>query len=593
MGFKFPIYLPIQHSYPLELASFNFSFYLRPRWLDDKFEIRFQQFMTDLLDFYNFLHDEYPLNYNFQFTDFESELLAEISKYLPDDQNFDINSNGSESYLYKQIKSNIIEKDTRLLYNIGDCGKNIEKICGDYNFSPSQTPPLELKNNIPYLQRNKFLYYSDPNQTENIMTEPGSISYWNDKMIKNIWTRSGFESYLEHSLLNLQNQSPDFQFNHEKLITTLIDYARGISMEFSTFLETESPLETKLLNPFSERKFRLEQNNFDICHGIWLPSINFTGDMNIVVENSDSDLLDSPAKNLSELSYLDRFFQGKMFFYQNNMMKAENLLHNLQEDIPRDRFPNFTIQILLFLNKINEKLKHHSQAIVYLKRGLEIAKLGHTPIVIILELHFKLIKNYFYQKSDGEKANHENIVQKFIENYPTSKGKSKIQLELDFWYILWDIEEEKIESAEKRLGKIKNPGKLGSEFEIRLNYLWAQIYLKKNDLSKMFTAYEKNFKISSRMSDKNFYMAKSYLEFVNQHFKKPDPSSFLFDGFKKLQKAIDYLDFNRKPSNLILLTEIYSKLIEICLKMKKNDLAIEYQQILADYHKIIQYYVRE
>ncbi len=593
LGFKLPIYLPVQHTYPIELASFNFSFYLRPRWLDDKFvEHKFRQFVTELVDFYNFLLEEYPLNYNFQLSDFESEFLAEISQFLPEIQDFDITDIESESFINQQIRSNVRQKDARLLENMKIYSQNIEKICAGYNFEPSPAPPLELKNNIPFLQRNSFIYFSDANQTENILSEIGSLSYWNDKMIKNIWARCGFESHLEHALLNFQTHRSDFKFDNEELISTLIDYARGISTEFGSFLENESPLENTQLNPFSERKFRLERKNFDNCYGLWLPSLDRDEKYNIVVENSDFKILDSPTKNLSELFYLDRFFQGKMYFFQGNLMQAEKILHLLQADMNYEQFPNFTIQILLLLTKINERLKLHSQAIVFLKKALEISKLGQSPIVLILEIHFKLIQNYFYLNNDDEKINHEDVIQKFMEAYPAGKDKSRIQLELEFWHIQWDMAEDRLNSAENRLGKMKNPGKYGQEFEIRLNYLWAQIYLKKQDLAKMWTSYEKNFKLASRITEKNEYLAKSYWEFVNQHFLQHDYSSFLKNGYMKLLKAIEFLDF-REPSQLVSMTDIYSKIIEICLQMKDNDLAMKYQQILTDFHKIIQYYILE
>lgn len=591
LGFKIPIYIPVKSEIPIELVSFKLSFYFRPRWVDQKFEAHLTQFISELMSFFDIFCEEFPFNHNFNIGGKEEEFLQEFNSYLLT-QNFiegtisDPQSEISEFQFYKHIRKALASQTAPLNNFIPKLSHTIKEVCSKFNLQRDSSLFHDLKHNIPFLRRNQYFTYTNLDKNEHLLVEPDTVSYWHDITHKHFWIRGGVESFCLFPLNTVQQKLLNVDINLTSLITNWIEYMRGITEKFFHFIDSQVFLDATLLQPFSEQKFLIENKDYLACHGLFFPQLVLEGLTSTIIGTSNWNILDLVPENLKEVNYIDLFQKGEINFYHGDLLKAENILRDLSTKVDFNIFPKFSIKILLLLARISMGLKQYTQGINFLEKALEISKLGFSSLISILEIHFKLMQCSYYRNIENKKEQHEKILQDILENYPNGKEKSKIGIEVTLWYIEWELSEKWFDSVETKLIQLKNAGKYGSNYEIQVNYWWSQFYYLKKDLPKMWAACEKNFKYSPR---KNIFIARSYLDYVNQHFLQPNYSSFLYKGFQHLQKILDYLD-PQNPEDIFIITEIYGKLIEICFQLHNDDLAREYQQKLTELLQIIEFY---
>ncbi|MCF2141573.1 MAG: hypothetical protein K9W44_16080 [Candidatus Lokiarchaeota archaeon] len=585
-GLKIPVYLPIQFDFPIELCSFTMSFYFRPRWLDEKFEAFLTQFVSNILDYFNYLYDEYPLNHDFKLTSFESEFQQIFKQIFSSKAPFSLDDNNSEYNLYQMMRLNLIKKDDFFYNHFHEISHLYDEIAKHNYFNQTSEFPAELISNFPYGRENLAIIYCDQTFSEYFIGEPSSISYWSNSTYKNIWIRFGLESHLILPLLQIKSQNNLFNINIIDLVEDWIDYWRSISNEIILFLKSQANINSQFLQPFSERKFLLDKKNFDICYGLFFPTLVLEGFKSFLKTQPKYNKLDHPPQNFHEILYLERLQHARFLFYQDNWLNIEKIITPILNQIDFEKFPNYTIDSYFLLAETSVKLKSFTQAINFLVKALDVAKLGQTSLSKICELHFKIMQYAYYRSNDTIKDKHEQILSKIISSLPNGKKRSKLAIQVELWYAEWEINEDWRDLAENRLLNIKNPGKYKIDYEIKVNYLWAQYFKKKNDLDKMWAYYEKNFKFSKR---KNFILGMSYLYYVSEHFLQPNFTQFLYKGFQMLQKAADFFDF-RQPRDLFKLTEILTKLIEICFQLHNDELAAQYQKQLSACHSVISFF---
>ncbi len=545
------------------------------------------------MTYYNYLIDEYPLNPYFTLDKFENALNSVFNQIYASKSEISYDDTISDFQAYKPLRNHFLLKFDDFL-QISEQLSEIYSYLAEQNcFEMTTNFPPELHSNIPFKKQHLVGVFTNTSHQEYLQEflvgEPGSISFCRDIKYKNIWFRFGIESHVLFPFLQFQLHQSDFQIDWKILIQDWISYGRGFSQEILSFMKEEIEVNSQFLLPFSEQKFLLEKSYFEESYGLFFPILVFEGLKSILHASQINKKQDFEPQNFRDLIYLWRFQRAKFMFYQKDWLNAEQYLLPLLNEIKSNHYPNFCIEICYSLAEISEKLKNYTQGIEYLLKGLEFAKNGTTPILKILHLHFYLMKLAFYRSNEKEKVKHEEILFSVLNDFPNGKEKSKMVLQIELWHIHWDIEEGWLDSAKERLLGIKNPEKYGSDYEIEFNFLWGQFYKKSNNLEQMWKAYEKNFKFSPR---KNYFLGLSYLEYVAEYFLQPNYSSFLYRGFQMLQKAAEFFDYHN-PRDLLKLSEILAKLIEICFQLHNDDLAIKYQKQLSACHSVISFFMHK
>ncbi len=505
---KIPIKIPIEFIVPINLVTFQISITIRPRWLDQNFEISIRKLAIGFRDTVNTLLKEDSYNYEFNFEPFMKDITTIVSKEFSSPNVTYNNSLLKEKEHYLQIRQNILNNKQTFDENNLLLSKDVLDIYHDFHLQPSNDFPPELSEGIPYDKRNLVVLFRRSEPDAYLLEEPGCISYARDYTFNNVWIRTSLESYS----LNLWYQAfknQNFKCNY--LIYDWIVYCRGLIKKIFPILEDENIIKSQDLKSFSYIQFLQKYAPELNLPSLFLPQLAYEAKKTKNLGHRDNFLFESIPCSLEETSTVDDYIFAKLLVKKGNFKRAEIILGNVLFRLKKFHHILGQVTVLFRLNHIAYESKNFELSITYLKEALELAQSGKIPISDIIRIHIGLINSYTMNSNSLKIHEHQQILNSFLKSLPQDE-------EIDKLFIKYFIE-------------------------------MAKLHMKTNDLVKANTYFKEFLKKKENYSefDAIYYYERSKYYRLKQNEAKQ---------FQSLQKAITYKNNDDDDVNPKVLFEI-------------------------------------
>jgi len=268
LGAKLPIKMPMLHKPPIELVSFYPSICIRPRRLDESFMTMVRYLAASFKE--AMLIDLEPYKYEFNIDNYQTQISELVQKLYPNQSNFEPEALNSEKEVILTIRNNILRDYDTFEDSYMKVSQDVFDIYRDFHLSPTEQLPPELDEGFPRNRRNWVVIFKKDSPEEYLLEEPGCFTYWRDFNHKNVWIRTGLESYS----VNIWYEAfKDQNFKMNYLFYDWIIYCRGLIKKIIDPILDQIQFDSGLLKSFSETRLIKEYLSKNGAHAIFLPRI--------------------------------------------------------------------------------------------------------------------------------------------------------------------------------------------------------------------------------------------------------------------------------------------------------------------------------
>ncbi len=420
LGAKLPIKIPILHQPPIELVSFYPSICIRPRRLDDSFEKMVRYLATS---FKEAMLDLEPYNYDFNIEKYETQISELVQKLYPNQNVFESGALNSEREVILTIRNNILRDYDTFEKSYMKISQDVFDIYRDFHLLPTEQLPPELHEGFPRNRRNWVVIFKKDSPEEYLLEEPGSFTYWRDFNHKNVWIRTGLESYTVN-LWYASFKDQNFKLNY--LFYDWIVYCRGLINKIIEPILDQPQFDHGLLKSFSEIRLLKDYLSKNGSPAIFLPRIVYDNLSSPEKETCERFLFEGAPCSLEEMSAIEDFRLAELYERKGNYNRVNELLLKAKRKLKKFHHINGQIKIIFKLNDLAVKDRNYDKSIEYLNEALELSKSGQVSIENIANIHLSLCYSYALGNSAFNSEKHRQIVKSFLNSLPSSKQNENL-----------------------------------------------------------------------------------------------------------------------------------------------------------------------
>ncbi|MHA1766714.1 MAG: tetratricopeptide repeat protein [Promethearchaeota archaeon] len=414
LGAKLPIKIPILHQPPIELVSFFPSICIRPRRLDDSFETMVRYLAAS---FKEAMLNLEPYNYDFNIDKYETQISELVQKLYPNQNSLEPEALNNEREVILAIRNNILRDYDAFEDSFMRISQDVFDIYRDFHLLPTEQRPPELSSGFPRNRRNWVVLFKKDEPEEYLLEEPGCFTYWRDFNHKNVWIRTGLESYTTNIWYNAFK---DMNFRLNYLFYDWTIYCRGLIKEIINPILDQPQFDFGLLKSFSEVRMLKDYFSKNGSPALFLPKIVYENLISPEKETSERFLFEGAPCSLEEMSAIEDFKLAELFERKGNYNRANELLLKAKRKLRKFHHIKGQIKVIFRLNDLAIKEKNYTKSIEFLSEALELAKSGQVSIVNIVNIHLSLGYSYALGNSSLNSDEHYQIVKKFLRSMPST-----------------------------------------------------------------------------------------------------------------------------------------------------------------------------
>ncbi len=522
LGAKLPIKIPILHQPAIELVSFYPSICIRPRRLDESFTsmvgylaVTFKEAMLGLD----------PYKYDFNIDKYKTQISELVQKLYPDQNSFESEALNSEREVILYIRNNILRDYETFEKSYMKISQDIFDIYQDFHLLPTGQLPPELHEGFPRNRRNWVVIFKKDNPEEYLLEEPGSFTYWRDFNHKNVWIRTGLESYT----VNLWYDAfKDQNFKLNYLFYDWIVYCRGLIKKIIEPILDQPQFDHGLLKSFSEVRLLKDFLSKNGSPAIFLPRIVYDNLSSLEKETSEQFLFEGAPCSLEEMSAIEDFRLAELYERKGNYNRVNELLLKAKRKLKKFHHINGQIKVIFNLHDLAVKDKEYNKSIEYLNEALELSKSGQVSIVNMVNIHLSLYYSYALGNSAFNSEKHRQIVKSFLNSLPSTKQNENLICRMYLEFARLNLIQNDYDEANENFKQLLKHIKKNSPYEFLYFFERAHYYSAVKNETKQFLSLKKAIEINKG----------PLKERILAHFEL---GKFFLYQQQDSEKAIDYL----------------------------------------------------
>ena len=542
LGAKLPIKIPILHQPDVELVSFFPSIGIRPRRLDDSFLTMVQYLAASFKEAMLGLE---PYKFDFNIDKYETNISELVQKLYPNQSNFEPEALKSEKEVILTIRNNILRDYETFENSYMKISQDVFDIYRDFHLLPTEQLPPELDEGFPRNRRNWVVIFKKDSPEEYLLEEPGCFTYWRDFNHKNVWIRTGLESYT----VNIWYEAfKDQNFRLNYLFYDWIIYCRGLIKKIIEPILDQIQFDSGLLKSFSEIRLLKEYLSQNGSPALFLPRIVYDNLNSPEKETSERFLFQSAPCSLEEMSAIEDFRLAELFERKGNYNRALELLTNANKKLKKFHHINGQIKIIFKLNDLAVKDKDYDKSIEYLNEALELSKSGQVSVVNIANIHLSLGYSYGLGNSAFKSNEHYQIVKTFLNSLPTTKQNENLLCRTYLEIAKLHLTQNEYDDANDNFKQLLKHIKKNSPYEFLYYFERAHYYNAVKNETKQYLSLKKAIEINKGpLNDR-----------ISAHFEL---GKFFLYTKQDSEKAIDYL-----TKTLTMITDVDVESLKIKVK---------------------------
>lgn len=490
LGAKLPIKVPILQKPPIELVSFYPSICIRPRRLDESFMTMVRYLSASFKEV--MLIDLEPYKYEFNIDNYQTQISELVQKLYPNKSNFEPEALNSEKEVILTIRKNILRDYDTFEDSYMKISQDVFDIYRDFHLLPTEQLPPELDEGFPRNRRNWVVIFKKENPEEYLLEEPGCFTYWRDFNHKNVWIRTGLESYS----VNIWYEAfKDQNFKMNYLFYDWIIYCRGLIKKIIEPILDQIQFDSGLLKSFSETRLIKEYLSKNGAHAIFLPRIVYEN-FNSEKDTSERFLFEGAPCSLEEMSSIEDFRLAELFERKGNFNRAQELLINAKRKLKKFHHINGQIKVIFKLNDLALKDRDYDKSIEYLNEALELSKSGQVSVVNIANIHLSLSNSYALGNSAFNSEKHHQIVKTFLNSLPSTKQNENLICRMYLERAKLNLIQKEYNEADENFKNLLKHIKKDSPYSFLYFFFRAQYYNAVKNETKQYLSLKKAIEIN-------------------------------------------------------------------------------------------------
>lgn len=357
--------LPVFQSRPFELVAFHFSMLFRFRRMDD-----------ELLSLVNFLTTNLrnvglnaQISHEIQTTGVEGAFLRACDELLPEA----LEGEAEKAWLNK-VRIGFLDKLTDLEAIDAEFNQPVVAALTGASLSPSADLPRAFGGLLPRYRQAVTLCFAnvtekdDPREEgEYVLLEPGYVTYFRDKNVNHIHVRVLFESYGLYVLLRAWK---DLGVDVESIVSSWIQFSRVTGSALLTLAAHES-VDRKAFLDFPLQKY-LADASPDGAFPV--SSLYLERKVMKSLLQRDTFPLQDPPVSFEELRAVEKLRDAKEHVEKGTLPEAIRLTVDALKSFNRHQQRRATLEALMTLAEVAERMKKYDDARKYLNDALGIAR---------------------------------------------------------------------------------------------------------------------------------------------------------------------------------------------------------------------------
>lgn len=577
-GVKIPIEIPISFHLPVELVSFHISIAIRPFWLDDATLSLIDSFSAQFRNLVeNTLFKTKIYNFEFHYEDYEEKIISLLKKYYPEPSIEIVNPAVPEDYLTNlKIRNSYLQKYKDLEKLNEQFSQDILEISNDFHLHPTQNLPPELIHGIPAKRHSQLIMFTRQNPSQYLIEEPGSISYYRDYTLHNVWIRTGFESL---SAPIWYQVFEDQKFRMDYLIYDWMVYTRGLLRAILPLFDTNTTDYIQRWKNFSEVAFLNKISHDSSIPGLFLPSLFYESSYSFKLIKPEYDLLDAIPCSLVELYAEIKYNHAKSLLKKGHFQESINELSGIMAILNKYHHQKGSIKVQIELASLENSQQNYSNALKILNQSLDLAKEGDISIELIMKIHRMFIQTYSNLKKPESVQKHIRITEVFLKSSNDKEINSKHLLNKSYLSTaVAYLKLNDLDSANKYFKTVLKNMEDYPDIEFLYYFHRAKYYQMANFPNKQIAALQRALSITSH-SEKVSLEVLYDLALVYFSEKNDDKKALsLIEKAEDLDIELNYDNINLKIDLLELKKEIYRQKQE---SDKEHEIAIKLKDLKA------------
>ncbi len=509
LGAKLSIKIPILHQPPIELVSFYPSICIRPRRLDESILTMVRYLTTSFKDAMLGID---PYKYDFNIDKYEAQISELVQNLYPNQGNFEPEALKSEKEVILTIRNNILRDYDTFENSYMKISQDVFDIYRDFHLLPTEQLPPELDEGFPRNRRNWAVIFKKDSPEEHLLEEPGSFTYWRDFHHKNVWIRTGLESYTVNIWYEAFKDQ-DFKLNY--LFYDWIIYCRGLIKKIIEPILDQIQFDAGLLKSFSEIRLLKEYLSKNGSPALFLPRIVYENLNSPEKNTSERFLFQGAPCSLEEMSAVEDFRLAELFERKGNYNRAHELLLKAKNKLRKFHHINGLIKVIFKLNDLVIKDKDYDKSVEFLNEALELSKSGQVSVVNIVNIHLSLGYSYALGNSAFDSEKHNQIVKSFLNSLPSTKQNENLICHMYLEFAKLNLIQNEYEEANANFKLLLKHIKKNSPYEFLYYFERAHYYNAVKNETKHYLSLKKAIEIDKgplieRISA-NFELGKFYL----------------------------------------------------------------------------------
>lgn len=491
LGAKLPIKMPMLHKPPIELVSFYPSICIRPRRLDESFMTMVRYLAASFKE--AMLIDLAPYKYDFNIDNYQTQISELVEKLYPNQSNFDHEALNCEKEVILTIRNNILRDYDTFEHSYMKISQDVFDIYRDFHLLPSEQLPPELDEGFPRNRRNWVVIFKKDSPEEYLLEEPGCFTYWRDFNHKNVWIRTGLESYS----VNIWYEAfKDQNFKMNYLFYDWIIYCRGLIKKIIEPILDQTQFDSGLLKSFSETRLIKEYLSKNGSPALFLPRIVYENLNSPEKDTSEHFLFEGIPCSLEEMSAIEDFRLAELYETKGNYNRAQELLIKAKRKLKKFHHINGQIKVIFKLNDLAVKDRDYEKSIEYLNEALELSKSGQVSVVNIINIHLSLSNSYALGNSAFNSEKHRQIAKTFLRSLPSTKQNENLICRMFLEFARLNLIQNDLEEANENLKQLLKHIKKNSPYEFLYYVTRAHYYNAVKNETKQYLSLKKAIEIN-------------------------------------------------------------------------------------------------
>ncbi|MHA1818844.1 MAG: tetratricopeptide repeat protein [Promethearchaeota archaeon] len=398
---KLPISIGVKLNVPFEGGAFYNSIIFQPKIINSE--------ILELINFFavnlEYIRNNINIEHNFPIESRKMELVNLLNKFLPE-----YFSKDTERQWLTRIRLALLNKHKLFEEFSGKLYDQISDALEHVGLTPTFKLPILLKNGVPRQKVDRVLFFTNAENNEYFIMEPGFITFYRDLMSNHIMIKTHFESY---SFLILYSIFKDVgNFSIIDLILSWIRYTRMTLNPMINIIESEYVVPRDLY----ELNLDTFYHKYDLSEtAIPIPQLVreiFNKDELIKL---DQKFFNHAPKYFDELTALKQYKEADDLIKAGKLQVAIKALGKILVIFNRYKQKKGVVLTLFKLSDIAKDMRNFDKAIEYLENALDLSKTGEIPSEYIIKTHEKLGDVYFKSKQYEKAMEHYKIIIKFLE----------------------------------------------------------------------------------------------------------------------------------------------------------------------------------